>query len=71
MNMGVEIERKFLVKADGSWRSGASGVPCRQGYIPTDGNCTVRLRIMGDQGFITLKARREGIERSEFEYPVR
>jgi CYTH domain-containing protein len=39
-----EIERKFLV-VGGAWRSLAEGVPCRQGYLSTVKERTVRYRI--------------------------
>jgi adenylate cyclase len=52
--MATEIERKFLVKGD-SWRSLAVGSPYRQGYIATSGKSTVRVRIAGDKGYLTLK----------------
>ena len=65
--MGVEIERKFLVKND-RWRGLAPGLLYRQGYIPSEQ--TVRIRIAGDQGFITIKGKTKGIARSEFEYAI-
>lgn len=67
--MGIEIERKFLVVGD-SWRSLASGKVYRQGYISTIGLTTVRVRTVGDQGYLTIKGAVEGITRSEFEYPI-
>jgi adenylate cyclase len=68
--MGIEIERKFLVKED-SWRSLGLGKLYRQGYIPTqDGLTTVRVRVAGDQGYLTIKGKAEGISRPEFEYPI-
>lgn len=68
--MGIEIERKFLVVGD-DWRSLASGIPYRQGYIlaAADGR-TVRVRIADDQGFLTIKSGSEGISRLEFEYRI-
>jgi adenylate cyclase len=68
--MTVEIERKFLVKGD-SWRSLAAGKLYRQGYIPTqDGLTTVRVRVVGDRGYLTIKGKTEGISRLEFEYAI-
>ncbi|HEY9623849.1 MAG TPA: CYTH domain-containing protein [Crinalium sp.] len=67
--MGVEIERKFLLKND-EWRSLASGVLYRQGYIASGKGRTVRVRIAGDQGYITIKGPSAGSARSEFEYPI-
>lgn len=67
--MGVEIERKFLVKGD-NWRNLAVGTLYRQGYIPTAPGRTVRIRIAGDHGFITIKGDAKGISRAEFEYEI-
>lgn len=66
--MGVEIERKFLVKGD-QWRNLAQGELYRQGYIPTlEG--TVRIRVIRDRGYITIKGMTQGISRAEFEYEI-
>ncbi|MEO0433164.1 MAG: CYTH domain-containing protein [Cyanobacteria bacterium J06656_5] len=67
--MAQEIERKFLVQSD-AWRSLAAGRYYCQGYIPTQGKQTVRVRIIGDQGYLTLKGPAIGISRSEFEYEI-
>jgi CYTH domain-containing protein len=67
--MGQEIERKFLVIND-SWRVGATGLPIRQGYIPTQDARTVRVRVIGSQGYLTLKGPAVGIIRPEFEYSI-
>ncbi len=67
--MPLEIERKFLVIGD-VWRSHATGTIYRQGYLPTQGLTTVRVRIAGDDGFLTIKGATQGITRLEFEYPI-
>lgn len=67
--MAQEIERKFLVIND-SWRPGASGILLRQGYLSTDPVRTVRVRLAGDLGFLTIKGLTRGITRAEFEYPI-
>ncbi|MBU6475178.1 MAG: CYTH domain-containing protein [Alphaproteobacteria bacterium] len=67
--MAKETERKFLVTSDG-WRAGAKGVSYVQGYIPTKGAATVRVRIAGDKGFITVKGGTQGISRDEYEYEI-
>lgn len=67
--MGVEIERKFLVKSD-AWREGAQGIVLRQGYLNRDADRTVRVRVSGEKGFVTIKGRRSGMSRLEFEYEV-
>ncbi|MES2597930.1 MAG: CYTH domain-containing protein [Verrucomicrobiota bacterium] len=67
--MPVEIERKFLVTND-AWRSGASSRRIAQGYLSRDPYRVVRVRLIGDEAFVTLKGRRSGITRAEFEYPI-
>jgi adenylate cyclase len=67
--MGTEIERKFLVKDD-VWRAQAVGKRYCQGYIVQAGEVTVRVRIAGSQGFLTLKGRAENFARPEFEYEI-
>jgi adenylate cyclase len=67
--MAIEIERKFLVRDD-SWRQDANGTAYRQGYLNFDPERTVRVRIAGDKGFLTIKGKTEGMARSEFEYPI-
>ncbi len=67
--MAIEIERKFLVVGDG-WRSLVTGVPYSQGYISGAKGRTVRIRIAGDQGYLTIKGASEGISRLEFEYAI-
>ena len=67
--MGVEIERKFLVK-DSSFLDSYSGLKYRQGYLPSNGLVGTRIRIAGNKGFITIKSAVVGITRSEFEYEI-
>jgi adenylate cyclase len=68
--MGIEIERKFLVK-DGSWKAAADqGRVCRQGYLLSDGGMTVRIRVIGETAFLTIKGPSSGISRKEFEYEI-
>ncbi len=67
--MGTEIERKFLVTGD-EWRTMASGVWYYQGYLCLKKKGTVRVRIAGDQAFLTIKGKSSGISRMEYEYPI-
>ncbi|MDZ8120453.1 CYTH domain-containing protein [Pontiella agarivorans] len=68
--MAVEIERKFLVVSD-AWKSSVvESSICRQGYLVTDPKKTVRVRVMGDQGFLTVKGATDGFSRMEFEYEI-
>ena len=68
--MGTEIERKFLTRSSG-WRDGARSVYCVQGYLQREKNCVVRVRLMDDKGFLTIKgARGQGLAHPEFEYAI-
>jgi adenylate cyclase len=67
--MGVEIERKFLVSSD-AWRDGPAGTAICQGYLCRDPERSVRVRIKGEEGFLTVKGGSSGIEREEYEYPI-
>jgi CYTH domain-containing protein len=69
--MSVEIERKFLVNKE-TWQqvSKPFGVLIRQGYLSTDPGRTVRVRIAGQEGFLTIKGKTQGASRSEFEYAI-
>ncbi|MDR3461152.1 MAG: CYTH domain-containing protein [Beijerinckiaceae bacterium] len=67
--MAMEIERKFLVDMT-AWTPDKSGVAYRQGYICSDNERVVRVRIAGDRAFLTIKGTTENISRLEFEYPV-
>lgn len=67
--MGQEIERKFLV-TDCSWREQGEGRLYRQGYLPTRDHRTVRVRVVDQQGYLTLKGPTQGLTRSEFEYAI-
>lgn len=67
--MGVEIERKFLLIGDG-WRALGEPVLLRQGYLCSDPERTVRVRIEGEQGVLTIKSKGTGLRRGEWEYPI-
>jgi CYTH domain-containing protein len=66
--MAFEIERKFLVVGD-DWRQG-SGTLLAQGYLNRDRDRTVRVRIAGDEAFLTIKGANAGATRAEFEYAI-
>jgi CYTH domain-containing protein len=67
--MAREIERKYLVATD-EWRDHAIGTPFRQGYLSTVKERTVRIRVVGDSGWLTVKGITVGATRTEFEYPI-
>jgi len=51
--MGIEIERKFLVK-EGAWRN-AKGTRCLQGYLNSAKERNVRVRTMENKAYLTIK----------------
>ena len=67
--MGTEIERKFLLKP-GQWKPGGPGRRMTQGYLSRDPDRTVRVRLVGDEAYMTVKSRRTGITRTEIEFPI-
>jgi CYTH domain-containing protein len=68
--MGLEIERKFLLRSD-AWRTQArSRVLMRQGYLSSGSRCSIRARIAGEQAWLNMKAKRSGMTRLEYEYAI-
>ncbi|MEA5097302.1 MAG: CYTH domain-containing protein [Burkholderiaceae bacterium] len=67
--MGIEIERKFLVCGDG-WKSQGPGALLRQGYLSSDPDRVVRVRIEDEAAMLTIKGRTVGATRGEWEYPI-
>lgn len=67
--MALEIERKFLVRDTGIIDT-LPGERLTQGYLSHDKNATVRVRIAGDNAWLTIKGKTEGATRSEFEYAI-
>jgi len=69
--MGIEIERKFLVKKE-VWDTlkKTEGKYYRQGYLLNGRERVVRVRIAGDQAFLTIKGAVDGISRPEYEYEI-
>ncbi len=67
--MATEIERKFLLR-DTGFLQNLSGERICQGYLSDAVDATVRVRLIGDRGLLTIKGRNQGISRSEFEYPI-
>lgn len=68
--MAYEIEHKYLVIND-SYKALATGkVDIKQGYLNRNPDRTVRVRTMGEKGFLTVKSRNHGEKRLEFEYEI-
>jgi adenylate cyclase len=66
----VEIERKFLVKNQDWKKLIVEKHSIQQGYLNTDKSCNVRVRIMNNLAFITIKGKRINTARPEFEYEI-
>ena len=68
--MAIEIERKFLLKNQ-QWRDVAGeGCLIRQGYLSDQPERTVRVRLSGEQAWLTIKGKTQGIARLELEYSI-
>lgn len=68
----IEIERKFLVKSDTYKAEAFKETRITQGFLNTDKNRTVRVRVKGDLGFITVKGKssENGLSRFEWEKEI-
>jgi adenylate cyclase len=68
--MGLEIEKKYLLKDD-SWKKQViSGIYYRQGYISSQPGRVVRIRTIEDKAYLTIKGKSIGAVRSEYEYEI-
>jgi len=67
--MGREIERKFLVN-NNAYKSLAEGVLYYQGFLSTSKERVVRIRIVNEDAFLTIKGSSAGAKRTEFEYKI-
>ena len=66
-----EIERKYLVTSMDFVREATEVIPIDQGYLHAQPP-TVRVRLWGEQGFITIKGGSDpsGLAREEYEYEI-
>lgn len=67
--MGKEIERKYVVKLD-TWQPQGAGIHFKQGYLNSQKERVVRVRIEGEKAKLTIKGITTGVTRSEFEYAL-
>lgn len=67
-----EIERKFRVCGDVFKTLATKKMRITQGYLCSEPECTVRVRLKGDVGFITIKGASscDGTTRFEWEKPI-
>ena len=68
----IEIERKFLVKSDAFKTQAYTQNKIAQGYLSSLPERTVRIRIKGNKGFITIKGigQQGGMSRFEWENEI-
>lgn len=68
--MATEIERKFLLKSN-DWRAASvRATPVRQGYLSSSPECSIRVRVAGDEAYLNIKSATLGISRSEYEFAI-
>lgn len=68
-----EIERKFLILDTPNFRKEAfRNTRIVQGYLNSEAERTVRVRIRGEQGFLTIKGKSssDGLSRFEWEQEI-
>ncbi|WP_242203126.1 CYTH domain-containing protein [Aestuariivivens insulae] len=70
--MTIEIERKFLVTSEAYKTEAFKKTRIIQGFLNTHKERTVRVRIKGDQGIITVKGKssQDGLSRFEWEKDI-
>ena len=64
----IEIERKFLVPSDAFKKEAFAQNRIAQGYLSSVPERTVRVRIKGDKGFLTIKGASNESRLSRFEW---
>jgi len=67
-----EIERKFLVTSDDFKEQASKKTLFIQAYLNTDPERTIRIRISGEKGFMTIKGKssENGLSRFEWEKEI-
>ncbi len=70
--MKQEIERKFLCKNEDFKKESTMDARIIQGYLSTVPERTVRVRVMNERGFLTVKGKssKSGLSRPEWEMPI-
>lgn len=68
----TEIERKFLLASQDFKNEASSKVRIVQGYLNSDPERTVRVRIKGEKAFLTIKGKsnERGLSRFEWEKEI-
>jgi len=70
--MSIEIERKFLIKNDSYKSESFKSSNIKQGFLNSDKQRVVRIRIIDKIGFITVKgiSSKDGTSRFEWEKEI-
>ncbi|WP_264559909.1 CYTH domain-containing protein [Flavobacterium sp. N2270] len=68
----IEIERKFLVNSDVFLKQYKTRNRIVQGYLSSDPKRTVRIRLKGENGYLTIKgeSNESGLSRFEWEKEI-
>ena len=68
----IEIERKFLVKDLNFKKEAHKSYVIKQGFLNTNKERTVRVRVKGEVGFLTVKGKssEDGLSRFEWEKQI-
>lgn len=68
----IEIERKFLVTSNAFMQEAFQQTRIIQGFLNTDPERTVRVRLKGDKAFLTIKGKstNDGLSRFEWEKTI-
>ena len=68
----IEIERKFLVKSEEFKKNSFEKNEISQGYLNSNPERAVRVRIKGNQGYLTIKGKgnETGLSRFEWEKEI-
>lgn len=68
----IETERKFLVTSEDFKKQATEQKVFRQAYLNTDPQRTVRVRLTGDTGYLTIKGKssNSGMSRYEWEKAI-
>ncbi len=70
--MAIEIERKFLVISDDFKQESYQKNHIKQGFLNSNKNRVVRVRIKDEKGFLTIKGKsnKTGVTRFEWEKEI-
>jgi len=72
-NTMIEIERKYLVKSSNYKEEAYNNYSIKQGFLNSDPERTVRVRLVGDKGILTVKglSSGDGLTRYEWEKEIK